>query len=131
MHSSAPGVVKAELDRLIRDFFRAVSFEPGGKDHSTAGGSFDTAKDIVREVYGWQAPEYVGYDFVRIKGRAGKISSSKGDVVIGSDVWVGTEAVKNRVLQPGETGFRQVGACQRALVPGPRPRTLAASPWPL
>jgi len=28
--SSAAGV-KAELDRLCRDFFRAVSFEPGGK----------------------------------------------------------------------------------------------------
>jgi len=31
MHSSAPGVVKAELDRLSEAFFRAVSFEPGGK----------------------------------------------------------------------------------------------------
>ena len=31
MHSSAPGVVKAELDRLSAEFFRAVSFEPGAK----------------------------------------------------------------------------------------------------
>jgi lysyl-tRNA synthetase class 1 len=35
----------------------------------------------VREIYGGSAPEYVGYDFVRIKGRSGKISSSKGEVV--------------------------------------------------
>ena len=31
MSGSVPGVVKSELDRLCRDFFRAVSFEPGGK----------------------------------------------------------------------------------------------------
>ena len=31
MSWSGPGVVKAELDRLCRAFFRAVSFEPGGK----------------------------------------------------------------------------------------------------
>ena len=31
MNSPAPAVVKAELDRLSREFFRAVSFEPGGK----------------------------------------------------------------------------------------------------
>ncbi|MCY0988201.1 lysine--tRNA ligase [Nannocystis sp. ILAH1] len=73
------------IDWPMRWAHERVCFEPGGKDHSTAGGSFDTAKDIVRVVYGWQAPEYVGYDFVRIKGRAGKISSSKGDVVTVSD----------------------------------------------
>ena len=31
MNSPTPAVVKAELDRLSREFFRAVSFEPGGK----------------------------------------------------------------------------------------------------
>lgn len=73
------------IDWPMRWAHEGVCFEPGGKDHSTAGGSFDTAKDIVRVVYGWRAPEYVGYDFVRIKGRAGKISSSKGDVVTVTD----------------------------------------------
>ncbi|MBC8069673.1 MAG: lysine--tRNA ligase, partial [Deltaproteobacteria bacterium] len=62
-----------------------VCFEPGGKDHSSAGGSFDTAKDIVREVYGWVAPQYVGYDFVSLKGAGGKISSSKGGVITVDD----------------------------------------------
>ena len=69
------------IDWPMRWAEEGVCFEPGGKDHSTAGGSYDTAKDIVREVYGGSAPEYVGYDFVRIKGRSGKISSSKGEVV--------------------------------------------------
>jgi len=62
-----------------------VCFEPGGKDHSSAGGSYDTAKRIVADVYGWRAPQYVGYDFVSIKGRGGKISSSSGGVVTVAD----------------------------------------------
>ncbi len=73
------------IDWPMRWAHEGVCFEPGGKDHSTAGGSFDTAKDIVRETYGWSAPEYVGYDFVRVKGRAGKISSSSGEVVTVAD----------------------------------------------
>ena len=73
------------IDWPMRWAHEGVCFEPGGKDHSTAGGSYDTANDIVREVYGFRAPEYVGYDFVRIKGRAGKISSSKGGVVTVAD----------------------------------------------
>ncbi|MCX4244876.1 lysine--tRNA ligase [Paraliomyxa miuraensis] len=62
-----------------------VAFEPGGKDHSSAGGSYDTAKRIVAEIYGWSAPQYVGYDFVSVKGQGGKISSSKGGVVTVAD----------------------------------------------
>jgi lysyl-tRNA synthetase class 1 len=73
------------VDWPMRWAHEDVCFEPGGKDHSTAGGSYDTAKDIVRVVYGGRAPEYVGYDFVRVKGRAGKISSSKGEVVTVGD----------------------------------------------
>jgi lysyl-tRNA synthetase, class I len=73
------------VDWPMRWAHERVCFEPGGKDHSSAGGSYDTAKDIVREVYGWKAPEYVGYDFVIPKGRGGKFSSSKGGVVTVAD----------------------------------------------
>jgi lysyl-tRNA synthetase class 1 len=69
------------IDWPMRWAFERVCFEPGGKDHSSAGGSFDTAKQIVGPVYDWQAPEYVAYDFVRIKGAGGKISSSAGGAV--------------------------------------------------
>ncbi len=58
-----------------------VAFEPAGKDHHSEGGSFDTAQKIVAEVYGGEAPVSFQYDFVRIKGRGGKISSSSGEVV--------------------------------------------------
>ena len=69
------------IDWPMRWAYEGVCFEPGGKDHSSAGGSFDTAKQIVGPVYGGTAPEYVAYDFVRLKGFGGKISSSSGGVV--------------------------------------------------
>ena len=62
-----------------------VLFEPGGKDHSSAGGSYDTGREIADKVYDWKAPQYVAYDFVSIKGKGGKISSSAGGAVTVSD----------------------------------------------
>jgi lysyl-tRNA synthetase class 1 len=73
------------IDWPMRWRHEGVCFEPGGKDHSTAGGSYDTAREIVDEVYGGWAPEYVAYDFVRIKGKGGKISSSAGGALTVSD----------------------------------------------
>jgi len=73
------------VDWPMRWSVERVAFEPGGKDHSSAGGSFDTGQEIVAAVYGGTAPQYVAYDFVRVKGRGGKISSSTGDVVTVSD----------------------------------------------
>jgi lysyl-tRNA synthetase class 1 len=73
------------IDWPMRWAFESVCFEPGGKDHSSAGGSYDTASRIVGPVYDGRAPEYVPYDFVRIKGRGGKISSSAGEAVTVAD----------------------------------------------
>jgi lysyl-tRNA synthetase class 1 len=73
------------IDWPMRWSVEQVVFEPGGKDHSSAGGSYDTAKDIVAQAYDGTPPQYVPYDFVRIKGRGGKISSTKGDVVTVAD----------------------------------------------
>ena len=73
------------IDWPMRWAYEGVCFEPGGKDHSSAGGSYDMAKKIVEPVYDGWAPEYVPYDFVRIKGRGGKISSSAGEAVTVSD----------------------------------------------
>jgi len=63
-----------------------VDFEPAGKDHHSEGGSFDTGRKIVKEVYDGEAPVSFQYDFIRIKGRGGKISSSSGEVVGLSEV---------------------------------------------
>ena len=58
-----------------------VVFEPGGKDHISPGGSYDTAKLVSKRIYGWDAPVTMRYDFVNLKGVPGKMSSSKGKVI--------------------------------------------------
>ncbi len=63
-----------------------VDFEPGGKDHSSRGGSFDTGKEIVKQIWEREAPVYLQYDFVAIKGGTGKMSSSSGELFSLTDV---------------------------------------------
>jgi lysyl-tRNA synthetase class 1 len=58
-----------------------VDFEPAGKDHHSQGGSFDTARRVCKEVYGWEAPVTFRYDFIGIKGIQGRMTGSKGKVV--------------------------------------------------
>jgi lysyl-tRNA synthetase class 1 len=63
-----------------------VHFEPAGKDHHSEGGSFDTARHIATEIYDWSPPVTFQYDFISIKGRGGKMSSSSGEVISLGDV---------------------------------------------
>jgi lysyl-tRNA synthetase class 1 len=74
------------LDWPMRWAHYGVNFEPGGKDHSTPGGSFDTSKDTIRLVSNVEPPVYTAYEFVRMKGFGGKISSSAGNGATVSDV---------------------------------------------
>ena len=67
------------VDWPMRWAYEGVDFEPGGKDHLTEGGSYDTAKSVVK-LFGAEAPVTMRYDFVRLKGKGGKISSSGGEV---------------------------------------------------
>jgi len=69
------------VDWPMRWAFEGVDFEPAGKDHHSQGGSFDTARLISKEVYGFEAPVTFRYDFIGIKGAAGKMSSSRGNVI--------------------------------------------------
>jgi len=69
------------VDWPMRWEYEKVDFEPAGKEHHSSGGSFDTAKHVCKEVYGWDAPVTFRYDFIGLKGTPGKMSSSKGDVV--------------------------------------------------
>ncbi len=57
-----------------------VTMEPFGKDHATAGGSYDTGKRISEEVYGRPAPYPVVYEWIHLKGK-GAMHSSTGIVV--------------------------------------------------
>ncbi len=74
------------VDWPMRWAHEGVDFEPGGKDHSSQGGSYTTAKDIVKDIFGATAPIYLQYDFVSIKGAGGKMSSSSGNVITVNDV---------------------------------------------
>ncbi len=78
--------LKWRVDWPMRWYHEKVDFEPGGKDHSTVGGSYDTGKKISKAVWNFDAPTYVMYDFITIKGAGGKMSSSKGDVITLKDV---------------------------------------------
>lgn len=69
------------VDWPMRWAKEGVDFEPGGKDHSSEGGSFDTGCQIVREVWKKEPPAYVQYDFVIAKGLGAKFSSSSGNLI--------------------------------------------------
>jgi len=69
------------VDWPMRWAHEGVDFEPGGKDHSSQGGSYDTGAEIVREVWKEEPPYYVQYDFVLAKGRGAKLSSSSGNLL--------------------------------------------------
>jgi lysyl-tRNA synthetase class 1 len=73
------------IDWPMRWVKEGVDFEPAGKDHHSEGGSFDTARLTVK-VFGGEAPVTFQYDFLSIKGRGGKISSSSGEVIGLDDV---------------------------------------------
>ncbi len=73
------------VDWPMRWAYEQVDFEPGGKDHSSQGGSYTTAKEIVK-LYDWQTPVYLQYDFVSIRGAGGKMSSSTGNIITVNDV---------------------------------------------
>ena len=74
------------IDWPMRWAWEQVDFEPAGKDHHSEGGSFDTARHVATEIFGWEPPVTFQYDFISIKGRGGKMSSSSGEVISLRDV---------------------------------------------
>ena len=67
-----------KLDWPMRWRAEEVDFEPGGKDHAAVGGSYQVCKVISSEIYGYNPPIFQGYEFIGIKGSAGKMSGSTG-----------------------------------------------------
>ena len=62
-----------------------ATFEPFGKDHTSRGGSTDTADRMAREVFDYPVPGRFEYEWIQIKGR-GAMSSSKGIVLLPSEL---------------------------------------------
>jgi lysyl-tRNA synthetase class 1 len=85
------GEVKLDwrLDWPGRWWLMTVQCEPSGRDHMTKGSSYDTGVQIMKDVYGGQAPYPVSYDFINLAGDTKKMSASKGtglDVVEASEL---------------------------------------------
>ncbi|MBH0172375.1 lysine--tRNA ligase [Fictibacillus sp. 23RED33] len=68
-----------KVDWPMRWKVEDVVFEPGGRDHSSATGSYRVSKEIASHIFNFQAPEYEPYDFISIKGSDEKMSSSSGN----------------------------------------------------
>lgn len=61
-----------------------VTIEGSGKDHSSAGGSRDIAKELVKEVFHIEEPYDLPYEFFLIGGK--KMASSKGLGLLARDL---------------------------------------------
>ena len=68
-------------DWAMRWRHEGVHFEPGGHDHASPGGSYDTSSVITREIFAYDAPVFAEYKFVGIQGLGSKMSGSKGNAV--------------------------------------------------
>lgn len=75
-----------KVDWAMRWMVEEVVFEPGGRDHSSATGSFNVSKVLAKEIFNYEAPEYVAYEFIGLKGTNEKMSSSSGNVITPSDL---------------------------------------------
>ncbi len=64
-----------------------TSVEPFGKDHAAAGGSYDSGKFIVKEIFDGEPVYPIPYEFVQFKskGQFMQMHKSKGSVVSGLD----------------------------------------------
>ena len=67
-----------KTDWPMRWMFEQVDFEPGGKDHASQTGSYQTSRIISKKIFGYEPPLFQGYEFIGIKGSVGKMSGSSG-----------------------------------------------------
>ena len=70
-----------KIDWPMRWKYEGVDFEPGGKDHASTNGSYDTAKEKKKKIFGYTPPLFQGYEFIGISDNnlsTGKMSGSSG-----------------------------------------------------
>ncbi len=75
-----------KIDWPMRWQEEGVIFEPGGRDHSAENGSYAVSKVIAKQIFDYDAPSYIAYDFIGIKGANGKMASSAGNVLTLTDL---------------------------------------------
>jgi lysyl-tRNA synthetase class 1 len=82
------GQVKLDwrLDWPARWWRLKVDVEPFGRDHATKGGSYDTGKALMENVFKTDAPLPIPYEFINRAGDTKKMSASTGDGIQISEV---------------------------------------------
>ena len=80
-YSKGEGKLGWRVELAARWKALGVTFEPFGKDHTSRGGSTDTADGMSREVFHYPIPGRFEYEWNYIKGQ-GAMSSSKGIVLL-------------------------------------------------
>lgn len=81
------------LDWPGRWWLLGVTAEPFGRDHASAGGSYATGVQIMKDVYEAPEPYPIPYDFINMAGDTKKMSASKG---------TGLDAVEGATIMPAE-----------------------------
>lgn len=77
---SQAGKLTWRVDWPARWHALGVTVEPFGKDHASRGGSYDTGKRIMREVFHAEPPYPIPYEWIALQGQ-GDMSSSKGNLI--------------------------------------------------
>jgi lysyl-tRNA synthetase class 1 len=67
-----------KVDWAMRWRYEGVDFEPGGQDHASPSGSYQTSKQISEQIFGFEPPIFQAYSFIGLKGATGKMSGSTG-----------------------------------------------------
>jgi lysyl-tRNA synthetase class 1 len=77
------GEVKLDwrLDWPARWWQLEVHAEPFGREHASAGGSYDTGVQIMKDVYKADPPYPIPYDSIHMVGDTKKMSASKGTAI--------------------------------------------------
>ena len=75
-----------KVDWPMRWMVEKVTFETGGVDHSAANGSKAVSERVAREIFNYEPPVYIPYNFIGIKGGGAKMSSSNGNVLTITDL---------------------------------------------
>lgn len=75
-----------KVDWPMRWMIENVTFETGGVDHSAANGSKAVSERVAREIFNFEPPLYIPYNFIGIKGGGAKMSSSTGNVLTITDL---------------------------------------------
>ena len=80
-YAKGQGKLPWRVDWPARWSLLNVAFEPFGKEHAAAGGSYDVGREIVTKVYGGKPPIYEVYEHIYLAGEAKKMSASLGNLV--------------------------------------------------